>query len=169
MIIYRDDDINKNTDLTTLMRIQDVFDHCGKIHTVTVIMEHLWESRGIWEWLMTTENIDVALHGWIHCDYAGVSYDGTVRMLRQSLNEWKKHTERMGYTKELKVFYPPWNSWNDNTMRACEEVGLELNADIDTSRVINIHWWEFVNQNESERRAKFQELREALKRDHSRP
>lgn len=165
-MIYRDDDISQYTDLETIMAIQDVFDHHGKIHTVTIIMERLWESRGVWEWLMTTENIDVAFHGWIHCDYAGVSYEGTLRMFRQSLTEWKKHTERMGYTKQLKVFYPPWNSWNANTARACEEVGLELNASIDTSEVYNFHWYEFVKQNRQARIAKFRELGEVLKRDH---
>jgi len=141
---FRDDDINRHTDLTTIMEIQKVFDHYGKVHTVTIVMEGLWESRGVWEWLVTTPNIDIALHGWIHADHAGISYEGTLRMLRQCLSDWNKHNERMGRDIPLTVFYPPWNSYNDKTIKACEEVGLELNACVDPLKTYSFHWWEHV-------------------------
>lgn len=143
-MIYRDDDIGKFTDLTTIMEIQKVFDEYEQIHTVTILMEDLWESRGVWEWLVTTPNIDIALHGWVHVNHAGMSPESQERWIAQALSYWKMHTERIGVDIPIKVFYPPWNSWNDATKRACEKLGLEMNVCIDTEKVYNFHWWEFI-------------------------
>ena len=144
-MIYRDDDISKYSDLTTLFKIQDLFDKYNKIHTVTILMEDLWESRGVWEWLTTTPNLDIALHGWTHVDYS-VMYDIDIKNhIQGSLDYWNSNLARLDKVIPIKVMYPPWNKSSDILVSECKKLGLEVNVDIDTNRVYNLHWWEYIN------------------------
>ena len=138
---FRDDDINKYTDVNTLIRIQKLFDEFNKIHTVSVLMEDLQENFGVWYWLMTTPNIDIALHGWRHEDYSSMPYSEILNNLKRCLGYWRVNSARGGYVlKPIKVFYPPWNKTSDLLVLACQEVGLELRVDGDYC----FHWWEFI-------------------------
>lgn len=144
-MIYRDDDIGKFSDVNLLIEIQKLFDKHKKIHTVTLIMHDLWESRGVWEWLMTTPNLDIALHGWQHVDYSPFQFQAMVDELNTALHYWRENIERMGYEyKEITVFYPPWNKVSDNMRLASSKVGLELNDCVDKDEVYNFHWWEHI-------------------------
>ena len=143
-MLYRDDDISKYTDLTTIMRIQELFVKYNKIHTVTILMEDLWESRGVWEWLISTPNLDIALHGWNHKDYSELCYVDTLEEIRKSLTYWERNLERLDLNIPIKVMYPPWNKSSDKLAMVCDELGLELNVNVDDKEVFNFHWWEFI-------------------------
>lgn len=144
-MIWRDDDISKYTDLATIMAIQDVFDRCGKVHTVTLLMEDLWESRGIWEWLMTTPGLDIALHGWRHDDYSAMRYSKDIEYrLSEALEYWSKYTANSDVDRPLKVFYPPWNKVSKNVELACKNLGLELNVNVNPAEIYSFHWWKFI-------------------------
>lgn len=146
-MLWRDDDVSKYTDLTTLFKIQELFDKYNRIHTVTLIMDELWESRGVWEWLMTTQNIDIALHGFMHCDYSTMSYVWVESHIQGSLEYWEENSKRGGYKfRPLKVFYPPWNKVSDDVYKICSKYGLEVNTCVDESKVYNFHWWECVKK-----------------------
>jgi len=43
--LWRDDDINKYSNIVVLKRIQELFDKYGKIHTVAIEMEGLWDNN----------------------------------------------------------------------------------------------------------------------------
>lgn len=140
-MIYRDDDINKHTDLQTLINIQKLFDKYNKVHTVSILMEGLRESYGIWEWLMTTPNIDIALHGWTHIDYSRepiVSFE-------RALNYWYSGNIRHP-KKEIKVFYPPWNKTSTYLEDICGIYGLKVDVNVNPKEVYNFHWWEFIHK-----------------------
>lgn len=143
-MIYRDDDISKYTDLTTLFSIQNLFDKYKKVHTVTLIMEGLWDSRGVWEWLMTTSNIDIGLHGWRHEDYSKHTWQSAKANLQMALEYWYRNTERMGYKKLIRVFYPPWNATGLGLNMACRDLDLIINDSVDRFHVYNFHWWEHI-------------------------
>lgn len=148
-MIFRDDDISKFTDLTTIMKIQELFDRHKKIHTVTVLMEGLWESRGVWEWLMTTPNLNIALHGWKHINYDKLTVLQIVDDILGCLSYWKTNVERCGYKVEsLKVFYPPWNSLSEHK---ASEVSTILGIKVDTrtrisspTEIYDFHWWDHI-------------------------
>lgn len=59
MILFRDDDINKYTDLSLFLKIQAAFNEHKKLHTVAVEMEGLWENKGIWHVVVTNLNLKV--------------------------------------------------------------------------------------------------------------
>lgn len=159
-IIYRDDDVNRFTDVNLLIKIQDLFDKHGKIHTVTLEMKDLWENRGVWYWLMITPNINVALHGWEHVDYSVMFYDEILNHLHVALSYWEEHSKNYDYEfKPIKVFYPPWNKVSDDLHKACAECRLEVNDCVDISKVYNFHWWECIIKEELDR------LEEVLKND----
>jgi len=143
-IIYRDDDIGKYTDLTTIMNIHELFLEHDKIHTVTILTDELWSSRGVWEWLTTTPNLDIALHGSCHWDYSGLDYESILTDLGICLDDWKKHNSRMGVDIPIDTFYPPWNKVCPDLFRACETLGLMVNDSVDEKEVFNFHWWEFI-------------------------
>ncbi len=143
-MIWRDDDVGKFTDITTIMRIQELFRKHNEIHTVVVLMEDLWESHGVWEWLMTTPDLDIALHGWTHESFRDFSFAQARDVFARCLDYWKMHTGRIGRDIPIKVWYPPWNEINDEVKMACDHVGLEWNDSVDESQVYNFHWWEFI-------------------------
>ena len=134
------------------MRIQDLFDKYNKTHTCAVLMEDLWESKGVWFWLMTTKNIDVTLHGWKHDDYTMCSKEIIKDTLSICLDYWEENSKRAmdvyGYEfRPLKVFYPPWNKTSPALIEACRELGLEVNTKTRQSHpgeVWDFHWWEAI-------------------------
>lgn len=144
-MIYRDDDINVYTDLNTLDKIQQLFIKYNKIHTVTLIMEDLWESRGVWEWLMTTNNLDIALHGWRHEDYSKKSYEEIKADVSKALSYWKRNVERCGYgVNRITVMYPPWNAVSANLIDVCMEFDLIIGR-ASPGKMFTFHWWEYIN------------------------
>src|SRR3990167_5617688 len=151
-MVWRDDDVGKFTDLTTIMRIQELFDKYDKTHTCAVLMEDLWESKGIWFWLMTTKNIEVALHGWIHIDYSELSKGEIEADIKKCLTYWETNSRRAmdvyGYEfKPIKIFYPPWNKSSDDLVEVCDVLGLEVSTKTKASHpdeVYDFHWWEHI-------------------------
>src|SRR3990167_2109179 len=151
-LTFRDDDVGKFTDLTTIMRIQELFDKYDKTHTCAVLMEDLWESKGIWFWLMTSKNVEVALHGWTHIDYTFLSCEGILNLLDKSLKYWELNSKRAmdvyGYEfKPIKTFYPPWNKSNADVVAVCRSLGLEVSTKTRVSNpdeVYGFHWWEHI-------------------------
>lgn len=144
MNLYRDDDINKFTDIATFKAINDLFKKYGKIHTCAIEMEGLWESKGIWYLLTTEPNVEIGLHGWTHKDYSLLPIDEIVHDIERSLEYWRTKVAR-GFgadkVKPIKVFYPPWNKVSPNLINACAEFDLK----VDATSGYQFHWWEFVN------------------------
>lgn len=153
-MIFRDDDISCFTDLTTLKTIQGLFDIRNKVHTCSLLMKDLWESKGIWFWLMTTKNIDVALHGWEHIDYSLLSKGEIESDIRKCLTYWEINSKRAmdvyGYDyRPIKVFYPPWNKSSNDLIEVCDTLGLEVCTKTKVSHpdeVWDFHWFECVRQ-----------------------
>src|SRR3990167_3298155 len=166
-VVWRDDDVGKFTDLTTLMRIQELFDKYNKTHTCVLLMDDLWESKVIWFWLMTTKNVEVALHGWKHDDYTVYAKEGVKSILSMSLDYWERNSKRAmevyGYEfKPIKTFYPPWNKSSPTVEQACAELGLEVSVktkQTNPDEVYDFHWWELIDSKDW----KFKNLEGALR------
>lgn len=151
-MLYRDDDVNCFTDLTTFMIIQGIFDNHNKIHLAVVEMKDLWDSKGIWYILATHPHIKIGLHGWTHKDYSKMSFDEVCRDFQACLDYWYKHLEE-GFgksaitpMKKIDTYYPTWNRVSDDLKKACDKFGLKLD-NREGGDVFNFHWWEALHPN----------------------
>lgn len=150
-MIFRDDDINKYTDIGTFLKVHSLFEKYKKLHTVAVEMEGLWENKELWYILVTTPNIQIGLHGWTHLDYSKMPYNEICDSISKSLNYWKSHIIE-GYgsgvyqgNKIIRTFYPPWNRVSEDLKRAC--AACELSLDSRTSDgVYNFHYWACIEE-----------------------
>ena len=143
-MIYLDYDINRYTDLYTLEKIHKLFLKYNKTHTISVIMECLWDSRGVWEWVTTTPNIEVTLHGWRHINYSEQSYVSTHFELKLAKEYWNNNRVRCANrSKHLTEFYPPWNDASADVIQACVDLGMEY-KDVTKGQYFTFHWWEYV-------------------------
>jgi len=156
--LYRDDDVNKYTDMELMERIHKLFLESNKIHTVAVEMEDLWESKEVWYWLMTTPNIDVGLHGWTHKDYSALSYEEIRKDIQQALDYWNMHIKMAGYKERpIKVFFPPWNRVSQRLRDACANLKMKVDDRVG-GEVYNFHWWTFRDK----KREDFKKLQSVL-------
>ena len=152
-MLYRDDDIGKYTDLSLIQKIHSLFVRYNRIHTVSILMDDLWESKAVWFWLQTTPNLDITLHGWKHVDYSKINIFDLRKNIKQCLDYWEENSKRAMDVYEykfklLKVFYPPWNKTSPALYQVCSEVGLEVsvkNRVSNPGEVYDFHWWECVN------------------------
>ena len=142
--LYRDDDINRFTDIQVFLQIHDLFIKYNKTHLCVVEMKDLWESRGLWHLLMTLPNIEIALHCWEHIDYSVLSYEQARIDIKKCLDYF--YSKKNGYKlKEIKLFCPTWNKSTLALSKACYDLGLALNDNSD-GRTYNFHWWECINK-----------------------
>lgn len=144
-MIYRDDDINRFTDIQVFMAIHDLFLKNNKIHTCVCEMKDLWESRGLWHLLMTLPNLEIALHCWEHIDYSELSYEQARVEIGKAISYFNEKT-KSGYGKviPIKTLFPPWNRVSDNLKKACDSWGIRLD-NRHSGDVFAFHWWECIN------------------------
>lgn len=143
-MLYRDDDINRFTDLQLFLKIHSLFVKYNKTHTCVCEMKDLWENRGLWHLLMTLPNLEVALHCWEHTDYSGLSYNEVYTEIAKSLVYFK--SKRNGYKeKTIKLFCPTWNKSSSPMYKACFDLDLAVNDNKD-GKTYNFHWWSCIDK-----------------------
>ena len=103
--LWRDDDVNRFTDIATFRKINDLFVKYGKTHTCVCEMKDLWESRGLWHLLMTLPNIEIALHCWEHRDYSVLIYEEAKADISKCLDYFReKCNGGYGRVKPITLF-----------------------------------------------------------------
>ena len=65
---------------------------------------------------------ELALHGWNHVDYTKLSEQEQKRATLLKANE--KMQKLFGHKSE--IFIPPFNTFNNNTLRAMSQIGLKI-------------------------------------------
>lgn len=145
IITFRDDDINRFTDIATFQKIHDLFLKYNKVHTCVVEMKDLWESRGLWHLLMTLPNIEIALHCWEHMDYSIMTCEQARVEIKKALDYYNmKCNGGYGRIRPIKVMYPPWNRISSDLARACIMNGIMLDNRHD-GEILNFHWWSMLD------------------------
>jgi hypothetical protein len=143
-MIFRDDDINRFTDIQVFLEIHNLFIKYNKTHLCVCEMKDLWESRGLWHLLMTLPNIEIGLHCWEHIDYSVLTYEQAKENIQKCLDYF--YSKRNGYTaKEIKIFCPPWNRVSLPLSKACFDLGLSVN-DGNDGKTYNFHWWSALDK-----------------------
>ena len=145
-MILRDDDINYLTCAHAFKELHQKFIDKKQVHTVAVLMKDLWENHSLFYYLATAPYIEIGLHGWDHKDYSVMSYETCYQDLKKSLDYWKENSDRMiGFHKDIKIFFAPWNRENDNIKKACADLNLQFcnvkKGRWNGQKIRSIHHW----------------------------
>lgn len=143
-IIWRDDDIGRNTKLDVLAAVDDAFQIYHRPHTIAVIASGLDERPDLLE-LIRERGMLVQLHCWEHDD---LSIDPAAR---EDLARAVDTLERL--LARPTVLYPPWNRSSPELEEAaagfglivsCKKVSLSqyvrVQGDV-AENVVNFHHW----------------------------
>mgnify|MGYP002813249201 FL=1 len=131
--LYRDDDPNVYTCVHEFKKLHQRFIDKKTVHTVAVLMKDLWQNHALFYYLATAPYLEIGLHGWEHKDYSKLTYEECYNDILMSLHYWKENSDRMLHkhgtvvlSKEIKIFFAPWNRDGYNIRAACEDLGLEF-------------------------------------------
>jgi hypothetical protein len=146
MILYRDDDISVHTCPEEFKKLHQQFIDKRQTHTVAVVMKDLWENQSIFYYLATAPYLGIGLHGWEHKDYSFQSYENCYLDIKKSLEYWKDNSTRMvGRSKDIKIFFAPWNKEGENIKKACQDLGLKFcnvqKGNWEGQEIKSFHYW----------------------------
>lgn len=142
-MIFRDDDVSKETNLKRFKQIHELFNKYKTIHTVSLICEGIESNKPLLKYLKSQKNIDVQIHAWTHFDFTS-----DIKRLYDELPQAIKIIET--HFKKPHTLYPPWNQSNIFVEKAAMTFGLKVsNKKISLSQylkgvrgeVINFHYW----------------------------
>jgi peptidoglycan/xylan/chitin deacetylase (PgdA/CDA1 family) len=142
-MIFRDDDVSKDTDLKRFKAIHDLFNKYGVLHTVALICKDVEQNKPLLKFLKSQKNIDVQVHAWEHFNFQ-TDLSKLHEQLPLAVELVTKH-----FNKPT-VLYPPWNKSSIGVERIAWDNGLKVMADkISLSQylrgvkgnVINFHFW----------------------------
>ncbi len=124
-MIFRHDDFDSRENLEIVKKIHEEFIKRDLTETIavnnTIGSAIGWESA-VLDYVNSTPNWDIQLHGWVHDAYEHLHYNKVYGDLVASLWHTKKHFSKADPT----VFYAPWNGYSDNILRACSDLGLQM-------------------------------------------
>lgn len=146
MILYRDDDPNVYTCPRLFKELHQKFIDAKQVHTVAVIMKDLWLNQALFYYLATAPYLEIGLHGWEHKDYSKLNYEECYQDIKKSLEYWKENSFRMvGRTKEIRIFFAPWNREGGEIKKACKDLGLDFcnvrKGKWNGYEIRSLHWW----------------------------
>ena len=146
--LYRDDDPSVYTCICEFKKVHQQFIDQGKVHTVAVVMKDLWKNHALFYYLATAPLLEIGLHGWEHKDYSKLSYEECYQDIKKSLEYWKENTSRMvGKTKEIKIFFSPWNKESEEIKKACKDLDLEFcnvqRGEWNGHDISSFHYWDY--------------------------
>jgi len=146
-MIFRNDDVAWGCDIPRYREIQAIFENFGIKETYSVVPvgqniyshnPHLLSKRELENKLglnlvTTDEQVDrfikeslqrghsISLHGWIHTDVVRYSYVDQLNHIKEARDILEN-----AYQTTIKYFVPPFNSYSDETVRACYQLGLQI-------------------------------------------
>ncbi len=145
MIVWRDDDVLMYGTIDDLLRVDDVFQRHGAVHTVAVIVKSLDDALAR---AIVDRGMDAQLHGYWHDDFS----DRNVVGLNQ-LPMAADIMERM-LGQRPRIIYPPWNRNSEKLERMAASLGMRVSHQVITLQqyikargrvpegtVVNFHYW----------------------------
>lgn len=145
-MIWRDDDIGRDTRIAALEAVDDLFQRFHVEHTIAVIAKGIETKSDLLAFIRERRMI-VQLHCWDHDDLTLI---GTARLqlqLAQAVDVLTEHLTRPT------VLYPPWNRSSPEVEAIAADLGLTVSwrkislsqyirCDGDVSDpVCNFHYW----------------------------
>lgn len=147
-MIWRDDDPSVLTKIEQFAFCHEIFQKYKVIHTLALIMKDIEKNKDLVRYIKANQKeFDIQLHCWEHFDH-----DKNIEEAKFSIGKGKAEIERIfGVTPT--IFYPPWNSSNQELSDYCTSIGLTARPDkISISQYIrvkgavkedtcNFHYW----------------------------
>jgi peptidoglycan/xylan/chitin deacetylase (PgdA/CDA1 family) len=151
MIVFRDDDISKDTDLKQFRVIHEMFLKHNVTHVIAVIAKDIEKHVELIRYIRTTPNFEVQLHCYDHIDLTK-NHD----VARYHLRAGKKILERI-FNGRVTIWYPAWNKVDDYLIEIANElllipkpekislsnfISLTNHSNFSNiSETINFHYW----------------------------
>ena len=123
--IIREDDFDPRYPASVVQKTHEMFLQKNLIHTLAVqVKRHsgVGHTQELINYINSTSNWDIQLHGWDHERYSDWEFNDIVRDLYAAIG-YCQH--KFNHTPT--VLYPPWNCESDVLKRACDYVGLLFN------------------------------------------
>ncbi len=143
-MIWRDDDISHETDLTRFKQIHELFIKYKVRHTIALICKDIEKNPELIAYIRGS-GFDIQVHCWEHIDLTLCSRDVLDYMIGKSVEKIKD----LFYTTPT-VLYTPWNKTNDIIEASAALYGLTVSTQKisiqnylagKTGEVINFHSW----------------------------
>lgn len=144
-MIWRDDDIGRETPVADLARVDDLFQAARLRHTIAILAEGL-DTRPDLVALIRARRMRPQLHAWRHEDLTQSA------QARAELGQAVDLIEQLCGERPT-ILYPPWNRTNADVDAAAAALGLRVSAEkhslgqflrlngavhLDT---VNFHYW----------------------------
>jgi len=123
--IIREDDFDPRYSFATVKNTHELFLQKNLIHTLAIQAkrhEGVGHTQEVIDYINSTSNWDIQLHGWDHDRYSDWKYNDIVRDLFAGIGYCQQMFKRVPT-----VFYPPWNCESNVLKQACQYVGLQFN------------------------------------------
>lgn len=142
-MIFRDDDVSKDTDLKLFKQVHGLFIKYDVLHTVALICKGIETNAPLLKYLKQQKNIDVQLHAWEHFDF-------TTDPLRLKKELPMAVATITRHFKKPVTLYPPWNKSSSAVEKTAWENKLAINNKKISllqylrgvrGEVINFHSW----------------------------
>ena len=155
-MIYRDDDVSKDTDLKRFKEIHSLFIKYNVLHTVSLICAGIEKNMPLLKYLQQQKKagtLDIQVHAWDHFDFT-TNLPQVVIDLPKCVNAIKNF-----FAGTPDTLYPPWNksspdveyiAWQNNLRVSNKKISLSQYLRDVKGEVINWHYWaDEVNQLEA--------------------
>lgn len=130
-LIYSDNDISKKTPIDLIKYVHNQFLIHHRTHTIAVICEGLEQNRQLLDYVNTTTNWEICIHGWTHDNYCLLPKE----KIAEDLDKCILKLERcFGVTPEK--WYLPDNGWTEekgfNLVPRVADISIYHGIDVDT-------------------------------------
>jgi peptidoglycan/xylan/chitin deacetylase (PgdA/CDA1 family) len=105
-LIFREDDVNKDTDVAVLKYIHEQFLDNHLTHTVSFLCDGLEKNTKLIDYINSTTNWDLAIHGWNHHNYCVMSKS----QIEDELDKCILQIDRL-FNVVPEKWYLPFNGW----------------------------------------------------------
>ena len=143
-LVFRDDDVSKDTDLKRFKEIHEFFNKYEVTHTIALICKDIEQNKALVKYIKSQKNIDIQIHCWEH--------KNLTENLQTLSGELQKCLQiiRTIFGKQPTILYPPWNKTSFSVNNIARSLRLTVSAEkISLSQylkgvkgeVINFHSW----------------------------
>lgn len=130
-IVFRDDDINYQTDIKVLKHIHEQFLKHHKTHTIALICDQLEKNKELINYINSTTNWELCIHGWTHDNYSLLPK----QRIEDELDNCILKIEELFHITPEK-WYLPWNGWTKENgfdlVPRVADIAIYHGIDVDT-------------------------------------
>jgi len=128
--IFRDDDISYKTDVRVVKYIHEQFLKHHLVHTASFLCEHLEQNTKVIDYINSTTNWNLCIHGWTHKNYCLLKKNE----IGEELDKCILKMEEV-FDKTPEKWFLPYNGWTDHSydkVPFVADIAFYHGVDVDT-------------------------------------